>query len=65
MMILVNDETKIVKNHLLADVIIELGYGETKVATAIDGQFVPRSARPSCPLYDGCRLEILPPMHGC
>jgi len=64
MMILVNDETKIIKNHSLADVLIELGYGETKVATALDGQFVPRSDRASRILSEGCRLEILAPMQG-
>lgn len=64
MMILVNDETKTITSSMLADALVELGYGDTKVATAIDGLFVPRSAREACALEEGCRLEILAPMQG-
>lgn len=64
MMILVNDETKTIASCTLADALVELGYGETKVATAINGLFVPRSVRASHALEEGCRLEILAPMQG-
>ncbi|MFC0500811.1 sulfur carrier protein ThiS [Asaia krungthepensis] len=64
MQIIVNDETKRISGRFLSDILIELGYGESKVATAIDGVFVPRSARSGRELQEGARLEILAPMQG-
>lgn len=42
----------------------ELGYTEAKVATALNGVFVPLAARQSQTLRDGDRLEVLAPMQG-
>ncbi|WP_025841304.1 sulfur carrier protein ThiS [Asaia platycodi] len=64
MQIMVNDETKLIASRFLSEALIELGYGETKVATAVDGVFVPRSARGGKALEEGARLEILAPMQG-
>ncbi|NVN02023.1 MULTISPECIES: sulfur carrier protein ThiS [Asaia] len=64
MQIMVNDETKLIGSRFLSEALIELGYGETKVATAVDGVFVPRSARGAKALEEGARLEILAPMQG-
>jgi sulfur carrier protein len=42
----------------------DLGYGESIVATAVNGEFVPTGARPLTQLADGDRLEVLAPMQG-
>ena len=42
----------------------ELGWGEARVATALNGEFVPKSARAQTALRDGDRLEVLAPMQG-
>ncbi len=42
----------------------ELGWGEARVATALNGDFVAKSARAQTPLRDGDRLEVLAPMQG-
>ncbi|APG46305.1 sulfur carrier protein ThiS [Phaeobacter porticola] len=41
-----------------------LGYANSTVATAVNGQFVARTARSKTVLKDGDRLEILTPMQG-
>ncbi|GBQ15002.1 sulfur carrier protein ThiS [Swaminathania salitolerans] len=64
MQILVNDETRQIRNRLLSDILVELGYGDSRVATALDGVFVPRSARAGKMVEEGARLEILAPMQG-
>ncbi|MDB6091251.1 MAG: thiS [Gammaproteobacteria bacterium] len=42
----------------------ELGYGDSVVATAVNGEFVSAASRPAARLADGDRLEILAPMQG-
>ncbi len=41
-----------------------LGYGDAKVATAVNGEFVPEDNRAEYVLQDGDRLEVLAPMQG-
>jgi sulfur carrier protein len=48
----------------LAEALKELGYADSVVATAVNGEFVPAGSRPSARLADGDRLEILAPMQG-
>lgn len=48
----------------LADALMELGYGSTAVASALNGGFIPASARATTPLHDGDRVEVLAPMQG-
>ncbi|WP_025885583.1 sulfur carrier protein ThiS [Asaia prunellae] len=64
MRIMVNDEMKLITSRFLSEALIELGYAGAKVATAIDGVFVPRSAREGRALEEGAHLEILAPMQG-
>ncbi|GAJ29389.1 sulfur carrier protein ThiS [Acidomonas methanolica] len=64
MEILVNDERRDVRSGVLADVLAELGFGSARIATAVDGAFVPASARENFRLEPGCRLEIVAPMQG-
>jgi sulfur carrier protein len=48
----------------LAAALLELGYGEAVVATALNGEFVPAGSRPAARLADGDRIEVLAPMQG-
>jgi sulfur carrier protein len=48
----------------VAGALVELGYGDSVVATALNGEFVPTSARAATHLNDGDRLEVLAPMQG-
>ena len=41
-----------------------LGYGGKKIATAVNGRFVPAPARPQVELSDGDKIEVVAPMQG-
>ena len=60
----VNGEVREVSGVTLAEALAELGWGAAKVATALNGDFVPASARAGQSLRDGDRLEVLAPMQG-
>ena len=45
-------------------VLTQLGYGDTKVATAVNGVFVPASQRDDTALVAGDALEIVAPRQG-
>jgi sulfur carrier protein len=64
MKIIVNGQSLDVTATLLDAALAELGYGEARVATALNGKFVPAPARAGARLGDGDRLEILAPMQG-
>ena len=64
MRILVNGEDRHVVASTLEAALGELGYGSLKVATAVDGDFVPATRRATCALGEGSALEILAPMQG-
>ncbi len=64
MKIIVNGQSHEVAATLLGAALGELGYGEARVATALNGEFVPKPARARTRLSDGDRLEILAPMQG-
>jgi len=46
------------------ETITTLGFAEAKVATAVNGDFVPAGARAQRALGDGDRVEVLAPMQG-
>jgi sulfur carrier protein len=48
----------------LAAVLAQLGYGQSPVATALNGEFVPVRARERASVRDGDRIEVLAPMQG-
>lgn len=48
----------------LAELVDELGLGDAKVATALNGAFVPARARGEAALTDGDRIEIVSPRQG-
>ena len=47
----------------LAEALTALGYGGA-LATALNGRFVPATARTETRLQDGDRIEVLAPMQG-
>ncbi len=60
----VNGESHSVSAATLAEALIELGFGDAKVATAVNEGFVPVSMRADHALNEGDRLEVLAPMQG-
>ena len=64
MRIEVNGEAREVAATTVAGALAELGWAEARVATALNGDFVPAAARSDTPLKAGDRLEVLAPMQG-
>ncbi len=58
MNVLVNGEPRAIDAATLAEVLETLDYGEAKVATALNGEFVPARLREATPVKDGDRIEI-------
>lgn len=48
----------------LADLLAARGYGDAKVATAVNGTFVPAPLRADHALAEGDSIEVLAPMQG-
>lgn len=63
MKIIINGEVQNVSAHNLAELLESQDFG-SKVATALNGAFVPIGARASTALSDGDLVEILSPMQG-
>lgn len=64
MKIILNGEPAQVTGTTLAEAIIELGFAEARVASAVNETFVAKTARDDFQLSEGDRLEILAPMQG-
>lgn len=64
MTIVLNGVETDITNVRLDQVLQELGYGEAKIATAVNGDFVPVSARSETQLTAGDRLEVVAPLQG-
>lgn len=64
MKIEVNGELHEVTATHLGNALAELGWGEGRVATAVNGSFIPAMARDETPLSPGDRLEVLAAMQG-
>jgi sulfur carrier protein len=64
MKLVVNGEPQDVPAATLAEALQSLEYGQAKVATALNGEFVPARAREITPLNDGDRIEIVAPRQG-
>lgn len=60
----VNGETVRTSAPTLAHILAELGYVGRKVATALNGEFVPASGRDRTPLAPGDRIEVVAPRQG-
>lgn len=64
MRIEINGEVRDVAAPTVAALLEELGVAPGRVATALNGAFLPASARAAQPIADGDRLEVLAPMQG-
>lgn len=59
--VVVNGEKASTRARTLAELLIELGYGGAKVATARNGDFVPLRKRDAVELTGGDTIEIVAP----
>ena len=64
MRILVNGDWRDTGAVDLAGALLELGYAQSVVATALNGEFVPATSRSGARLTEGDRIEVLAPMQG-
>ena len=64
MNIVLNGEKVSVSSSSLKEVLTELGYGEAKIATALNEEFIAENNRADIILEAGDRLEVLAPMQG-
>jgi sulfur carrier protein len=64
MKIIVNGASRETRAAHVAELLVELGYGDSVVATAWNGEFVPVGARSVTRLSEGDRLEVVAPMQG-
>ncbi len=64
MKVIVNSEPREISGSTLADLLDELGFAGSVVATAVNGQFAPASTRADRTLAEGDRVEVLAPMQG-
>ena len=64
MKIMINGSATEVRAGTLAAILDELGYGDAKVATAVNESFVAAAARGQTTLAPGDRIEIVAPRQG-
>jgi sulfur carrier protein len=64
MQIIVNGVERKLRATTLAQALDELDYGDSIIATALNGRFVAAAARVSIVLTNGDSLEIVAPMQG-
>lgn len=64
MKIIVNGESREIVAPLLAGALEELGYNQARIATAINGLFIPMKRRGETRLKDGDMLDVVAPMQG-
>ncbi|MCB1352222.1 MAG: sulfur carrier protein ThiS [Rhodobacteraceae bacterium] len=64
MKICLNGEDRETAGPTLAALVEEAGFASRKIATAVNGEFVPALARSQRALTEGDRVEILAPMQG-
>lgn len=62
--VVVNGERARTRSTTLAELLVELGYGGAKVATARNGDFVPQRKRSTEVLSGGDSIEIVAPRQG-
>ncbi|OUD08255.1 thiamine biosynthesis protein ThiS [Marivivens niveibacter] len=64
MKIIVNSKPFDVRSHTLSDILTEVGFDSPAIATAVNGQFVPKKSRAETPINSGDQIEIVAPMQG-
>lgn len=61
----VNNEPKTLSPaSLLSSALLAWGYGDIKIAVAINGEFVPRSTYAARELHQGDQIDIVKPVGG-
>ncbi len=64
MKITVNAQERDVTAATLSLILSELGFTSRAIATAVNGRFVPATARNSTAIAAGDQIEVLAPMQG-
>lgn len=64
MKIILNGAPREVMATQLSDLLDECGFGDAKVATALNEEFVPAAARSRTDLAPGDRVEVVAPRQG-
>ncbi len=64
MKLIVNGDSHETEAASLATALAELGFEESVIATAVNGEFIQASRRHDTPLADGDRIEVLAPLGG-
>ena len=60
-----NNELKQIETNMpLSDALIQWGFGETKIAVAINSEFVPRSTYSQRVILAGDQIDIVKPVGG-
>lgn len=59
-----NEKKLIAENTYLSDAIMQWGFGENKIAVAINGEFVPRSTYNQRKINPGDNIDIVKPVGG-
>jgi sulfur carrier protein len=59
-----NEPKQIPKQTPLSDALVQWGFGETKIAVAINGEFVPRSTYSERLLQANDQIDIVKPVGG-
>jgi sulfur carrier protein len=62
--VFVNGEATLTSAATLAELVAQFGFAETGVATALNGDFVPRGARQTTQLAGDDKVEIVSPRQG-
>jgi sulfur carrier protein len=62
--ITVNGEARLTDARTLDELCLELGFGEARIATARNGEFVPARSRAEAALADGDAIEVVSPRQG-
>ena len=64
MKITLNGEARDLDGPSVADALAQIGLGTARVATALNGSFLPAAARATTTLNEGDALEVVAPMQG-
>jgi sulfur carrier protein len=59
-----NEKKNIDAQTRLSDAILQWGFGDVKIAVAINGEFVPRSTYTLREIVDGDKIDIVTPVGG-
>jgi sulfur carrier protein len=64
MKLVVNGEEQEIEAGTLGAALAALRFADATVATALNGEFVPKRARDATPLREGDRIEVVAPRQG-